>query len=105
MFKFRPNADHNPSSTSYRRADTPKVSHVGTVDMSLFDLTFYEKQVRGSLFGSSNPQDDVPKLLSLYCSGLLKLDELVDREYRLEELNEGYEDMLAGRNIRGLIRF
>jgi len=73
--------------------------------MSLFDLTFYEKQVRGSLFGSSNPQDDVPKLLSLYCSGLLKLDELVDREYRLEELNEGYEDMLAGRNIRGLIRF
>ena len=76
-----------------------------TVDMSLFDLTFYEKQVRGSLFGSSNPQDDVPKLLSLYCSGLLKLDELVDREYRLEELNEGYEDMLAGSNIRGLIRF
>lgn len=75
------------------------------VDMSLFDVTFYEKQVRGSLFGSSNPRDDVPKLLSLYCSGLLKLDELVDKEYQLEQLNEGYEDMLAGRNIRGLIRF
>jgi S-(hydroxymethyl)glutathione dehydrogenase/alcohol dehydrogenase len=76
-----------------------------TVNMSLRDLIFYEKQVRGSLFGSSNPHDDVPKLLSLYCSGLLKLDELVDKDYRIEQLNEGYEDMLAGSNIRGLIRF
>lgn len=75
------------------------------VDMSLFDLTLYEKQVRGSLFGSSSPRRDIPRLLELHSSGQLKLDELVTREYALEEINQGYADMHAGINLRGLIRF
>lgn len=76
-----------------------------TVDMSLFDLTLYEKQVRGALFGSANPRHDIPRLLDMYNLGQLKLDELVTREYALEDINQGYEDMRNGRNIRGLIRF
>lgn len=75
------------------------------VSASLFELTLYEKQIRGALFGSSNPQHDIPRLLELYNLGRLKLDELVTREYRLEDINQGYQDMLEGRNIRGLIRF
>ncbi|EHB58295.1 alcohol dehydrogenase [Mycolicibacterium rhodesiae JS60] len=73
--------------------------------MSLFDLTLYEKQVRGSLFGSSNPRRDIPRLLELYSAGQLKLDELVTREYTLDEINQGYADMHSGVNLRGLIRF
>ena len=76
-----------------------------SVDMSLFDLFLFEKQVRGSLFGSSNPRNDILELLSLYDSGLLKLDELVTREYTLDDVNEGYDDMLSGKNLRGLIRY
>ncbi|MCV7269615.1 alcohol dehydrogenase, partial [Mycobacterium doricum] len=38
-------------------------------------------------------------------SGHLKLDELVTREYTLDQINDGYADMRSGRNIRGLIRF
>ncbi|GAB3020338.1 NDMA-dependent alcohol dehydrogenase [Mycobacterium bourgelatii] len=76
-----------------------------SVDMSLFDLTLYEKQVRGSLFGSSNPRSDIPKMLDLYHSGQLKLDELITREYALEDINQGFEDMHDGVNLRGLIRF
>jgi NDMA-dependent alcohol dehydrogenase len=76
-----------------------------SVDMSLFELFLYEKQVRGSLFGSSNPRNDIPKLLSLYASGQLKLDEVITREYALEDVNRGYDDMLSGRNLRGLIRY
>lgn len=76
-----------------------------TVDMSLFDLTLYEKQVRGSLFGSSNPRSDIPRLLDLHRSGQLKLDELVTREYTLDDVNQGYADMHSGVNIRGLIRY
>lgn len=76
-----------------------------SVDMSLFDLTLYEKQVRGCLFGSSNPRLDIPRLLGLYSAGRLKLDELITREYTLDEVNQGYEDMHDGRNLRGLIRF
>ncbi|MFC4942685.1 NDMA-dependent alcohol dehydrogenase [Pseudonocardia sp. GCM10023141] len=73
--------------------------------LSLMELTLYEKQIRGALFGSSNGQFDVPRLLELYNLGLLKLDELITREYALEEINQGYEDMREGRNIRGLIRY
>jgi Zn-dependent alcohol dehydrogenase len=76
-----------------------------TVDMSLVEFTLYEKQLRGSLFGSPNPRDDVFHLLELYRSGQLKPDELVTREYALEDINAGYDDMLAGVNLRGLIRF
>ena len=68
-------------------------------------MTLYEKSIHGSLFGSSNPRHDIPRYLEMYNLGQLKLDELVTKEYSLEEINEGYEDMLAGRNIRGLIRF
>lgn len=76
-----------------------------TMTGSLFELTLYEKQIRGSLFGSSNAQHDIPRLLELYNLGQLKLDELITREYPLEEINQGYEDMRNGRNLRGLIRF
>ena len=75
------------------------------VEMSLLDLTLFEKQVRGSLFGSSNPRADIFKLLSLYDSGQLKLDELITREYTLEDINQGYDDMFSGVNLRGLIRY
>ncbi len=83
------------------------IPHPGdtTVDMSLFDLTLYEKQVRGSLFGSSNPRHDIPQMLELHRCGQLKLDELITREYALEDINQGYEDMHDGANLRGLIRF
>jgi S-(hydroxymethyl)glutathione dehydrogenase/alcohol dehydrogenase len=45
----------------------------------------------------------MPRLLGLYKNGDLKLDELITRRYTLEEINQGYEDMLAGRNIRGVL--
>jgi S-(hydroxymethyl)glutathione dehydrogenase/alcohol dehydrogenase len=76
-----------------------------TIDASLFDLVFYEKQIRGAVYGSSSAQLDVSRLVELYRLGDLKLDELVTREYKLEDVNQGYEDLLNGENIRGLIRF
>jgi NDMA-dependent alcohol dehydrogenase len=75
------------------------------VTMSALELTTYEKQVRGSLFGSSNPRADIPRMLELYRSGKLKLEELVTRTYSLDEVNVGYDDMRNGRNLRGVITF
>ncbi len=72
---------------------------------SLLELTLYEKQIRGALYGSSNAAHDVPRLVELYNAGSLKLDELITREYTLDQINEGYDDMRSGRNIRGLIRY
>jgi S-(hydroxymethyl)glutathione dehydrogenase/alcohol dehydrogenase len=83
------------------------VGHPADMQMSgnLFLLTMMEKQIRGSLYGSSNAQHDIPRMLELYNKGQLKLDELITREYALEDVNQGYEDMRNGRNIRGLIRY
>jgi S-(hydroxymethyl)glutathione dehydrogenase/alcohol dehydrogenase len=66
-------------------------------------LISYQRQIRGALFGNSNPLYDVPMLLGLYRSGDLKLDELITRRYTLDEVNQGYQDMLDGKNIRGVI--
>src|SRR5215475_13937313 len=66
-------------------------------------LIGYQRQLRGALFGDCNPLYDVPRLLGLYRSGDLKLDELITRRYRLDEVNEAYQDMLDGKNIRGII--
>lgn len=76
-----------------------------TVSMSALDLVLAEKRVVGSLFGSANPRLHIPKLLNLYRSGDLKLDELATRTYKLDEINDGYRDMRDGRNLRGVITF
>jgi len=73
------------------------------VTMSMLDLTLMEKTVVGSLFGSANPRYDVPKLLELYRGGQLDLDGLVTRTYKLEEVNDGYQDMRDGKNLRGVL--
>jgi NDMA-dependent alcohol dehydrogenase len=75
------------------------------VAMSALDLTLFEKQVRGSLFGSSNPRADIPRMLELYRGGKLKLEELRTKTYTLDEINTGYDDMRNGRNLRGVISF
>ncbi|HZU73767.1 MAG TPA: NDMA-dependent alcohol dehydrogenase [Acidimicrobiales bacterium] len=75
------------------------------VKLSLFELTLFQKELRGSIFGSANPRADIPKLLGLYRDGLLKLDELVTRTYPLEDINQGYQDMRDGKNIRGMVLY
>lgn len=71
--------------------------------INLMELAMFNKEVKGTIFGSGNPRNDIPLLLSLYQEGKLKLDELVTRTYPLEEINQGYDDMRGGRNIRGVI--
>ena len=73
--------------------------------INLFELAMWQKEVRGVIFGAGNPRYDIPNLLALYKAGQLKLDELVTRTYPLDRINEGYQDMREGKNIRGVIAF
>lgn len=68
-------------------------------------LSMLQKNLQGTIYGSSNPYRDIPRLLSMYKVGKLNLDDMVTRQYRLEQLNEGFQDMRDGRNIRGVIRY
>jgi S-(hydroxymethyl)glutathione dehydrogenase / alcohol dehydrogenase len=70
-------------------------------------LTFLyrNKTLRGCWYGSSNVERDVPKLLDLYNRGELKLDELISREIKLEEINDAFAAMEAGELARSVIIF
>lgn len=76
-----------------------------TVSVKPLSLTFEEKRLIGSYFGSARPQRDFPRLLDLYQAGKLKLDELVTRTYGIEEGPTALADLAAGRNARGVIVF
>ena len=75
------------------------------VKLNLFDLAMMRKELVGTIFGNSNPRRDIPHLLHLYQAGKLKLDELVTRTYTLEDINQGYQDMRDGSNIRGVLKY
>ncbi len=71
--------------------------------VNLFELAMYNKEIKGTIFGSLNPRADIPKLLGLYREGQLKLDELITNRYTLDDINVGYQAMRDGENIRGVI--
>jgi S-(hydroxymethyl)glutathione dehydrogenase/alcohol dehydrogenase len=71
--------------------------------VNLFELSMWNKEIKGSIFGSLNPRADIPRLLGLYREGQLKLDELITKRYKLEDINEGYRAMRSGENIRGIL--
>ena len=75
------------------------------IELNSSILTLFEKTVKGSLFGSGDPFHDIPKMVELYQSGDLKLDELSTATYTLDQVNQGYQDLEDGKNIRGVITF
>ena len=75
------------------------------VQLNLFDLTLQRKELVGCIFGNANPRRDIPRLLRLYTEGKLKLDELVTSTYTLDDINQGYQDMRDGKNVRGVIDY
>ena len=75
------------------------------VTLNFSMLTLMQKNLQGTIFGGGNPHHDIPQLLSMYKAGRLNLDDMVTRQYKLEQINDGYADMLEGRNIRGVIRY
>lgn len=78
------------------------IEDVIEMDMNLFE---WDKLYLNPLYGKSNPEVDFPSLISLYEKGDLLLDELVTRTYSLSDLGTALDDMLAGRNAKGVILF
>jgi NDMA-dependent alcohol dehydrogenase len=66
-------------------------------------LTLLEKQLIGSLFGSANIRKDIPQLAELYSLGQLDLDGMVTNTYTLDQINEAFDDLREGKNIRGVM--
>ena len=62
-----------------------------------------EKKIKGSVYGSSRPHVDMPRLIELYMRGKLKLDELVTRTYALDEVNDAMTALVKGEVARSVV--
>ncbi len=66
---------------------------------------FAEKELRGSVYGSSRPTRDLPLFVDWYMDGELKLDEMITKRIRLEDVNQAFEEMSRGEGARSVIMF
>jgi S-(hydroxymethyl)glutathione dehydrogenase/alcohol dehydrogenase len=64
-----------------------------------------ERKIQGSSMGSNRFRVDMPRLIELYMQGRLHLDDWVSDTIKLEEINEGFANMKAGKVIRSVIDF
>jgi S-(hydroxymethyl)glutathione dehydrogenase/alcohol dehydrogenase len=75
------------------------------VSLNLFNLAMFNQSLLGTVFGSCSPRVQIPNLIRLYQAGLLEIDNLVTQEYSLDQVQDGYDDLAAGTNIRGVVNF
>ena len=68
-------------------------------------ITRQEKTIKGSYYGSADTARDFPLYADLFLQGELPLDKLISKTYRLEQINEAFEDMERGVNARGVVVF
>jgi S-(hydroxymethyl)glutathione dehydrogenase/alcohol dehydrogenase len=73
--------------------------------IAMFPFVMQEKRLIGSVYGSGQPSRDIPRLVSLYQEGRLKLDELVSRTYTLDKVNDALSALEASNGARGVIRW
>ena len=71
-----------------------------TVNFELFE---WDKIYINPLYGRCRPQTDMPALLRHYASGKLLLDEMITRTYPIERVHDAFDDMLSGRNAKGVL--
>ncbi|MHB8379206.1 MAG: NDMA-dependent alcohol dehydrogenase [Acidimicrobiales bacterium] len=76
-----------------------------TVDLNVFMFSMLNQELRGTIFGSEAPRLQVPRLLRLHHEGKLHVDDLITHEYSLDDVQQGYDDLASGKNVRGVVRF
>jgi S-(hydroxymethyl)glutathione dehydrogenase/alcohol dehydrogenase len=67
-------------------------------------LTVAEKTLRGCFYGSAFPERDFPWILELYRAGRLDLDALVTQTLPLERINEAFDAMRGGEQLRTVVQ-
>jgi S-(hydroxymethyl)glutathione dehydrogenase / alcohol dehydrogenase len=64
-----------------------------------------ERKLQGSNMGSNRFRIDMPRYLDFYLQGRLKLDEMISRRGKLEDVNEAFRAMKAGEVARTVLMF
>jgi S-(hydroxymethyl)glutathione dehydrogenase/alcohol dehydrogenase len=64
-----------------------------------------EKRIQGSSMGSNRFPIDMPRFIDFYLAGKLKLDEMISRRIKLEDVNDAFAEMKTGQIARSVITF
>jgi S-(hydroxymethyl)glutathione dehydrogenase/alcohol dehydrogenase len=64
-----------------------------------------EKRIQGSMMGSNRFPVDMPRFVDFYMAGKLKLDEMISRRIKLDQVNEAFTEMKTGELARSVIVF
>jgi NDMA-dependent alcohol dehydrogenase len=96
--------------SAIRKGGTVVVTAAGSqvtcgVPLNLLELTMFQKRIQGSIYGMMSPSKDIPRLLGLWRTGQLQLEPMLTQSYALEDINQGFDDLRAGLNIRGAVVF
>ena len=74
--------------------------------ISLMGAAFLgEKRIQGSAMGSNRFPIDMPRFIDFYLAGKLKLDEMISRRIKLEDINDAFAEMKTGQIARSVIVF
>ena len=63
------------------------------------------RQVMGGLYGNQKPRETIQNLVDRYMSGGLPIDGLITDRIRLDDINDGFDRLKAGKTIRTVIEF
>ena len=58
---------------------------------------------KGTAFGGAKGRSDVPQIVDWYMDGKIKIDDLITHRLSLEDINQGFELMHAGKSIRSVV--
>jgi S-(hydroxymethyl)glutathione dehydrogenase/alcohol dehydrogenase len=71
-----------------------------TTNLPLFRLPSHQLSILGGLYGGITTHVDIPRYIELAMKGVLKIDRLITRKFRLDEINE-VADAMIKRQITG----
>jgi S-(hydroxymethyl)glutathione dehydrogenase / alcohol dehydrogenase len=76
------------------------------VNIELHGFDFLrDRKLQGTSMGGNRFRVDMPRLLSLWRQGRLKLDHLISGKLKLSEINNGFAALKSGAPVRQLIDF
>jgi S-(hydroxymethyl)glutathione dehydrogenase/alcohol dehydrogenase len=76
-----------------------------SIEFNMMMFSMSNQELRGTVFGSENPRIQVPRLLRLHHEGKFFIDELITKEYTIDQVQDAADDLASGENLRGVIRF
>ena len=69
------------------------------------EVFMMEKRLQGSMMGSNSFRVDMPRYVYMYLDGRLMLDEMISSHIKLDQINEGYEQMRQLVGARTVVDF